>query len=148
LPPDQLPLPTSSVRLPYPFSLAAGDDGVVFVSNRDQVLAVDGVGTVSMAAEFSTIWDDIGRPDVDGDGRPSVPGALGIDNDGALLVSFFYEQLVVRVAESGGTVLARGAALASDGLNASYSPGSDLLVLLLNPDSGREDPPQVGVFGR
>lgn len=112
-PVDQLPLPTSSVRLPYPFSLAAGDDGVVFVSNRDQVLAVDGVGTVSMAAEFSTIWDDIGRPDVDGDGRPSVPGAL-----------------------------------ASDGLKASYSPGSDLLVLLLNPDSSREDPPRLATFGR
>lgn len=116
LPVDQLPLPTSSVRLPYPLSLAAGDDGVVFVSNRDQVLADDGVGTVSMAAEFSTIWDDIGRADVDGDGRPSVPGAL-----------------------------------ASDGLNASQSPGRDLLVLVLPPDNhlaGPNDPPQLGGFGR
>ncbi len=142
-----MPLPASSVRLPYPFSLAAGDDGVVFVSNRDQVLAVDSLGTVSLAAEFRTIWDDIGRPDVDGDGRPSVPGALGIDSDGALLVSYFYEQLVVKVAEAGATVLARGAALASDGPNASYSPGGDLLVLLLAESNG-EDPPRLGALGR
>lgn len=73
-----------------------------------------------------------------------LPGTLGIDADGGLLVSYYVAQLVVKVADSGGTVLVRDAYLAGNGLNASQSPGRDLLVLVLPPDNhlaGPNDPP-------
>jgi len=126
----QLPVPAFSVTLPAPQGIAIGPDETVYVSTRTDVLAIDPGGTVRLVTSLADMLAEVGAPDMVGDGVPPRPGALGIDADGALLVSDFAQQRIVRVTEQGSTVVEVRAILGSNGINASFSPHDDLLVKL------------------
>ncbi len=143
---DQLPLPASSIRLPYPSGMAVGADGTVFVSNRDGVLTVDGADMLSLVKTWSDLQEQLGVQSTTD--PPYLWSSLAIDADGSLLVSDGYQQLVADVFDP--ILLLRGAAFVTDGQNASLSPGSDLLVRVLDPDAllaGESEPDELAAYG-
>lgn len=148
VPIDQLPVPATSLILPALAGLAVDGTGRVYVSTKADVLVIDADGMLSLVAVSTELLAEVGASQPEGYPGPS---ALGIDADGSLLASYFYLQLVVKLAASGPTVLLGNAVLAGNGSNASFSPGGDLLVRVLVPDAhlaGEDQPDQLAAYGR
>jgi hypothetical protein len=148
VPLDRLPVPAVSLRLPHLRGLAVGNDGTLFVATNDEILAVGTDGMLSLVADSTTLLAEVGASQPDGYPGPSE---LGIDADGSLLASYFYLQLVVKLADSGPTVLLRDAVMVSNGLNASFTPSRDLLIRVMDPDAylaGEQEPDELAVYGR
>lgn len=150
---EGLPRPATEVLLPQPFGMAVDRDGAVYLSSRDDVVVVrpDGIvryvgSTVGLLAAAGVRTEpSVGSP------SPYFFGGLGIDADGALLLSDYTTQHLLRLDDSGPVVLGTDVVLAANGLNASFSPHNDLLVLELDPDAalaGSDDPVQLAAFGR
>lgn len=147
LPADQPPVPAREVVLSDVWGLAVGNDGTLFAATRNEIVAVDPTGTLTLVTRMTDLQADLGIISVLD--PPFLWSTLAVDVDGSLLVSDFYQQLVADL--DGPTVVARNAVVVSNGLNAGWDTHGDLLLRRLDPDSleaGPSLPDQLTALGR
>lgn len=125
-----LPAPVAGMRLPPPVGLAVGPDGTVFLNTSTEIVGLGTDGQVRLVISLTDMLAQIGAPDVDGDGFSPRPQWLGIDRDGALLVSDVVQRRIVRIgADDTIEVVGERLTLPANGQNAAFSPHGDLVVV-------------------
>ncbi len=119
-----LPRPATSAALPYLSAIAVGNDGTVYVTSMQSLLAVSD-GQLRLVADPGTVGEN-GRPLIFHSG--SFLTSVGIDVDGAVLVGDSGRQRILRITESSASVLVTSASSIVPGSVGRF-PEADLLFV-------------------